>query len=85
LIALIGNETLKSDVCVKEIGWAIDAGLTIIPVWHNGFKYSSGEWDILEKVDKVITVNHSIRVMEESASGYNTAMVEILDRFGITP
>ncbi len=85
LIALIGKETLKSDVCMKEIGWAIEAGITIIPVWHNEFKYKSGDWNIREKIDRVLNATHSIQVKEESASGYNTAIVELLNRFGISP
>ena len=28
---------------------------------------------------------NAIRVTDESASGYNTAIVELLNRFGITP
>ncbi len=85
LIALIGKETLKSDVCVKEIGWAIDAGLEIIPVWHNKFKFVSNKWNLKPEIESAIQKKHAVQVKEESASGYNTAMVELLNRFGITP
>jgi TIR domain-containing protein len=85
MVALLGPETLKSEVCLKEISWAIEAGLNIIPVWHNGFSYHSGEWDVSLSVDKALSKTHTIRVIEESALGYNNAIVELLNRFGVTP
>ncbi len=85
LVVLTGKETLKSDVCIKEIGWAIEAGLKIIPVWHNLFEYKQETWNVPPKTAEILTSTHSIRVKEESASGYNTAMVELLNVFGITP
>lgn len=85
LIAILGQETLKSEVCVKEISWAIESGLAIIPIWHNGFSYKSGEWDVSMKVDAALSKTHTIRVIEESALGYNNAIVEMLNRFGVTP
>ena len=85
LIAILGKETMKSDVCIKEISWAIEAGLAIIPIWHNGFTYKSGEWDVSLKVDAALSKTHTIRVIEESALGYNNAIVELLNRFGVTP
>ncbi len=84
-ITLIGKETLKSEVCIKEIGWAIEAGLEIIPVWHNKFKFVSNKWNLKPEIASTIEKKHAIQVKEESASGYNTAMVELLNRFGITP
>lgn len=85
LIVLIGQETLKSEICLKEIGWAIEAGLGIIPVWHNKFEYQSAAWNLPSKIDEILRTTHTIRVLEESASGYNTAIVELLNVFGITP
>ncbi|MBI1282092.1 MAG: TIR domain-containing protein [Anaerolineaceae bacterium] len=86
LVALLSHETLKSEVCIKEISWAIEAGLSIIPIWHNGFVYKSGAWDALSvKVDAALSKTHTIRVIEESALGYNNALVELLNRFGVMP
>lgn len=85
LVALLGNETLKSEVCIKEISWAIESGLSIIPIWHNGFVYKSGAWDVSKKVDTALSKTHTIRVIEESALGYNNALVELLNRFGVMP
>ena len=36
-------------------------------------------------VEDVISRTNAIRVLDESASGYNTAIVELLNRFDITP
>ncbi len=85
LVALVGQETLKSEVCLKEISWAIESGLNIIPVWHNGFTYRSSDWVLSPAVDKALSKTHTIRVIEESALGYNNAIVELLNRFGVTP
>lgn len=85
LIALLGQETLSSEICQKEITWALEAGLHIIPIWHNGFEYKSGAWDVSLSVDKALSKTHTIRVIEESALGYNNAIVELLNRFGVTP
>lgn len=85
LVALLGNDTLKSEVCIKEISWAIESGLSIIPIWHNGFLYKSGAWDVSKKVDTALSKTHTIRVIEESALGYNNALVELLNRFGVMP
>ena len=38
-----------------------------------------------DDVTNVINRTNAIRVLDESASGYNTAIVELLNRFGITP
>lgn len=84
-IALLGKETLKSEVCLREITWAAEANLTIIPVWHNGFTYQTGQWNMTFAVDRVLSKTHTIRVIEESALAYNNAIVELLNRFGVTP
>jgi len=85
LIALLGKETLKSDVCIQEFTWALEAGVNIIPVWHNGFVYRSGEWNLPPAIDSALQNTHTIRVIEESALAYNNAIVELLNRFGVTP
>ncbi len=84
-IILIGKETLKSEVCIQEIGWAMEAGLTIVPVWHNGFVYRSSEWELPATIEAALGNTHTIRVIEESALAYNNAIVELLNRFGVTP
>lgn len=85
-IVLLGKETLASGMTVKEIEWAIQYGKKVIPVWHSGFCLSSDKWnDVDSKVKDAIKQTNAIRVIEESASDYNRAIVELLNRFGITP
>lgn len=85
-IILLGKDTLESDMTVKEIEWAIQYERTIIPVWHSGFKIDDEKWtNIARRVKGAIQQTNAIRVTDESASGYNTAIVELLNRFGITP
>ena len=43
-IVLLGENTLSSPMTVKEIGWALDAKRTIIPIWHSGFDIKSHKW-----------------------------------------
>ena len=85
-IILLGKDTLASEMTVKEICWAIDEKRTIIPIWHSGFDINSDKWeDVPENVISAIQLTNAIRVTDESASGYNTAIVELLNRFGISP
>jgi hypothetical protein len=85
-IMVLSTMTLTSIEVLRELKWALEAGLEIIPIWHNGFHYQDTDWSSLSvEVQQVLTKTHTIRVLEESASGYNTAIVELLNRFGITP
>lgn len=85
-IILLGKDTFSSEMTVKEIGWAVDAERTIIPIWHSGFDIGSDKWSAIPaEVKDAIQQTNAIRVTDESASGYNTAIVELLNRFGITP
>ena len=87
LILLLAPETLTSEYVVREIEWALEAGVEVIPLWHDTFAYKSEQWrdKIPAAVDEHLARTHAIRVLEESASGYNTAIVELLNHFGITP
>ena len=85
-IILLGEKTLASTMTIKEIEWAIKYRKTIIPVWHSGFDLDSEQWkEVDSKVKDAIKRTNAIRVTEESASDYNRAIVELLNRFGITP
>ena len=85
-IVLLGKNTLSSPMTVKEIQWALQYDKTIIPVWHSEFDLNAEEWaEIDTDVNNAIQQTNAIRVTDESASGYNRAIVELLNRFGITP
>jgi hypothetical protein len=85
LILLLGQDTLSSEVVRKEIEWAMEANNTIIPIWHNRFRYEANHWNLPQRVHDLLSNTHTIRVLEESALAYNNAIVELLNRFGVTP
>ncbi len=85
-IVLLGIDTLSSPMTVKEIEWALKYGRTVIPIWHSGFNINDDRWsEVPAEVMEAIQQTNAIRVTDESASGYNTAIVELLNRFGVTP
>jgi hypothetical protein len=85
-IILLGKDTLTSPMTIKEIEWALLYERTIIPLWHSGFDLQDEMWtEIDQEVKVVIQETNAIIVQDESASGYNTAIVELLNRFGVTP
>lgn len=85
LVLLLAPTTLQSKVTIQEIEWAMGAGTTIIPIWHRGFTYKKSEWSsISETVRELVSDTHTIRVPEENPLAYNTALSELLNRFGIS-
>lgn len=85
-VALLGPQTLTSKVVLEEIDWALEAGKLIMPVWHSGFIYQSGAWsDVSVKIDKLLSMTHTIRVLEENPLAYHNAILELLNRLGFTP
>jgi hypothetical protein len=85
LILLLGKNTLDSEVTLQEIRWAQEAQTTIIPIWHNGFVFKGEDWLKLDSGLKDLLANtHTIRVTEENPLAYNTAMTELLNRFGMS-
>jgi hypothetical protein len=84
-VLLLGKETLSSPVVGQEILWALESGRKIIPIWHNGYKHVKGELNLPPQIDETLDNKSAIRVLEESGLGYNNAIVELLNRFGITP
>jgi hypothetical protein len=86
-ILLLGGNTLSSEVVQQELSWAIDADTIIIPVLHNGFDFRADDWQgvIDDSLSKTLASKNWIRVREESALAYNTAVIELLNRFGVTP
>lgn len=86
MVLLLGPTTLESPYVAEEIEWALDAGLTLIPIWQPGFQYRSPDWPKLpQMVANALANTHTIRVLEENPLSYNNAIIELLNRFGITP
>ena len=85
LVLLLAPTTLQSTVTLQEIEWAMGAGTTIVPVWHRGFSFKASEWTTLpETISELIADTHTIRVTEENPLAYNSALSELLNRFGIS-
>ena len=85
LVLLLGPTTLASAYVVEEIEWALAADLTLVPIWQPDFKYQRSDWpDLLDSVAEALTNTHTIRVLEANPLAYNNAIVELLNRFGIT-
>lgn len=85
-ICLISPTTLQSLYVREEIAWAVEAGLTLIPIWHN--EYNETLWKEDEKqypeLSEFVKIN-SIQVRHEDVEGYNNAVIKLLNRFGVTP
>lgn len=84
-VLLLGRQTLSSDIVCDELTWAWERDKKIIPIWHNGYRYIKGKSKLKPEVDELLDKKNAIRVLEESGLGYNNAIVELLNRFGITP
>ncbi|MDX2163256.1 MAG: toll/interleukin-1 receptor domain-containing protein [bacterium] len=85
VVLLLGPKTLESTMTQQEIIWAKQLRKVVIPIWHGGFQYRSGEWRVLPEIDEALTDTHTIIVQNESAGGYNAALTELINRFGFTP
>lgn len=84
-VILLSNKTLDSEVAIREIQWAIESNIKLIPIWHNGFAFEADDWlDLPVKVSQALSSTHTIRVLEENPLTYDTALRELLNRFGIS-
>ena len=85
-VSLIGPTTLESKYVRQEILWALDAGAQIIPIWHNGFDdarlagFQAQYSELGAYFEK-----QAIRVEQENAVAYVAAIIQLLNRFGVTP
>ncbi|GAB5491573.1 MAG: hypothetical protein Phog2KO_17880 [Phototrophicaceae bacterium] len=85
LILLLAPTSEQSKATIQEIEWAMGAGTTIIPIWHRGFSYKKSDWvTVSETVCELVADTHTIRVPEENPLAYNTALTELLNRFGVS-
>ncbi|MAS32850.1 MAG: hypothetical protein CL610_02510 [Anaerolineaceae bacterium] len=85
-ILLLGKSTLESTYVIKEIEWALEQDLDIIPIWQPEFEFISDDWPNLSAVIKhKLSNTHRIQVQDENPLEYDKAMTELLNKFGITP
>ncbi len=80
-ISLLGPQTLDSPHVREEIHWALQHGLTVIPVFHNGFTPSG----ITDATLAPFVRANGIVVETETTKAYNAAVVELLNAFGVSP
>jgi hypothetical protein len=84
-LLILGNETLKSEITVREIGWALKYKVSLIPIWHHEFVFHVSEWpDLPKAISDALANTHTIRVIEENPLTYDTALRELLNRFGVS-
>jgi hypothetical protein len=74
-VCLIGQTTLESSYVLQEIEWAAESDCTLISVWHNGAHMN-------DAVPEILQTRHAIRVTEENALGYETAVNQLLNSLG---
>lgn len=85
-LVLISCDTLKSEYVRQEIQWALNAQKTVIPVWHGGMNGDSAQ-EAQEQYPELVPffTKQAIIVEPESPAGYESAIVQLLNRFGYTP
>lgn len=75
-IILVGKTTLDSPYVMQELDWALEAGCTIISIWH-GCRMD-------DSAPEALKTRHAIIVETESALGYETAVTQLLNNLGYT-
>lgn len=79
LVVLIAPNALDSPYIQTEIMWGLETPtVNVIPVWHNGFSPA-------HDYPQALASRNAIRVLEESAEAYNTAVIRLINRLGYAP
>jgi hypothetical protein len=77
-VCLISEEALASPHIRKEIQWALDGGVMIIPIWDKEFnlqRLTTHHLDVLSSFNAII-------VMGDRAEDYHNAVEKLLNRLG---
>lgn len=80
LICAIGPKSLHSQNVRNEIHWATGANKTVIPIWHNGFDPALSMLPDDPATLDFINRRNAIRVLEENALAYDTAITQLLNQ-----
>jgi len=75
VILLVGPSTLASPHVQQELAWAQDSGAILISVWHNGARLD-------ESAPLALQRRHAVRVVEENALSYESAVNQVLNSLG---
>lgn len=83
-ICIIAPGTLDSPFVQNEIRWALEANLELpVPIWHRGFNGTPQQLEGYDDVVKdFVMKKNAIRVLEESAQAYDTALSLLLNQLG---
>lgn len=84
-ICLIAPGSIDRVVIQHEILWALETrakrSIRLIPIWHNGFTERSLEGATVDPaIREFITGTNAIKISEESAQSYETALSLLLNR-----
>jgi hypothetical protein len=78
-ICVMGPKTLERPYVQKEIQWAHEAGLFMIPVWHSGFSEKEHVPEN-EVIRSFVESRNAIIVGDESALAYDNAVNQLLNQ-----
>jgi hypothetical protein len=79
-LCVIGPQTLLRPNVQNEIHWALEAGRVCIPIWHAGFSGQADQLPDDATVRAFVDRKNAIRVLEESALAYDSAMNQLLNQ-----
>lgn len=78
--------SLDSPYVRHEISLAYEQGVALLPLLHNGLTPERlGEMQTAFPEAALVLSRQAIRVERETTEDYNSAMVRLLNRFGVTP
>lgn len=86
-LCVMGPQTLLRPNVRNEIHWAVEANVPSIPIWHAGFSAQPDQLPEDAVVRAFVDRKNAIRVLEESALAYDSAMNQMLNQleFGGVP
>ncbi|MCC6615373.1 MAG: toll/interleukin-1 receptor domain-containing protein [Anaerolineae bacterium] len=85
LVAVFGKETFPSTNIVDELAWAYEAGIRIIPIWHEGYDFQTARPHLPEELFDILDELNAVRILEENPLQYEAAILAVINRFQVTP
>ncbi|MEO0565753.1 MAG: toll/interleukin-1 receptor domain-containing protein, partial [Chloroflexota bacterium] len=77
-VALLAPGSLDASYIQAELDWAFEAGVNIVPVWHDGFTPA-------HDYPPELTARSAIRITESHAEAYHAGLARLLNRLGYAP
>lgn len=85
LVAIFGENTFPSTNIVDELSWAFEAGVRIIPIWHEGYDFRTARPHLPDGIFAALDELNAVRILEENPLQYEAAILALINRFGVTP